>query len=94
VSVPERRPEVLRDLDAPRRARILTEAYGLDRSERLALLDVLAQRFARSWYAMRNAAQTRGGGWKRMWDDGAGDAIRDDEAWFAAQRVDFVHALG
>ena len=29
-----------------------------------------------------------------MWDDGAGDAIRDDEAWFAAQRVDFVHALG
>ncbi|MFB8227846.1 phosphotransferase [Cellulosimicrobium sp. NPDC055967] len=94
VSAPERRPEALRDLDAPRRARILTEAYGLDRSERLALLDVLAQRFARSWYAMRYAAQTRGGGWQRMWDDGVGDAIRDDEAWFAAQRVDFVHALG
>lgn len=94
VSAPERRPEALRDLDAPRRARILTEAYGLDRSERLALLDVLAQRFARSWYAMRHAAQTRGGGWQRMWDDGVGDAIREDEAWFAAQRVDFVHALG
>ena len=94
VAPPEARPDVLRDLDAPRRARILTEAYGLDRSQRLALLDVLAQRFARSWYAMRHAAQVRGGGWQRMWDDGVGDRIRENEAWFAAQRVDFVHALG
>ncbi len=94
IRPPESRPEVARDLDAPRRARILTEAYGLDRAERLALLDVLAQRFARSWYAMRHAAQTHGGGWQRMWDDGVGDAIRDDEGWFASQRVDFVDALG
>ncbi|MFJ4232384.1 phosphotransferase [Cellulosimicrobium cellulans] len=94
VAPPETRPDALRELDAPRRARILTEAYGLDRSERLALLDVLAQRFARSWYAMRHAAQVRGGGWQRMWDDGVGDRIRENEAWFAAQRVDFVHALG
>ncbi len=61
VAPPEARPTILRDLDAPRRARVLTEAYGFDRSERLALLDVLAQRFARSWYAMRHAAQVRGG---------------------------------
>jgi len=57
VAPPEARPTILRDLDAPRRARVLTEAYGFDRSERLALLGVLAQRFARSWYAMRHAAQ-------------------------------------
>jgi len=94
VAPPEARPTILRDLDAPRRARVLTEAYGFDRSERLALLDVLAQRFARSWYAMRHAAQVRGGGWQRMWDDGVGDRIRDNEAWFAAQRGDFVRALG
>ncbi|MBD5786975.1 phosphotransferase [Cellulosimicrobium terreum] len=93
IRSPESRPEVARHLDAPRRARILTEAYGLDRSERLALLDVLAQRFARSWYSMRHAAATRGGGWQRMWDDGVGDRIRDDEAWFAAERVAFVDAL-
>ncbi|QJW37370.1 aminoglycoside phosphotransferase family protein [Cellulosimicrobium protaetiae] len=93
VAPPEARPAVLRGLDAPRRTRILTEAYGLDRAERLALLDVLAQRFARSWYAMRHAAQARGGGWQRMWDDGVGDRIRENEAWFASQRVDFVRAL-
>lgn len=94
IAPPDARPDTLRDLDAPRRARILTEAYGLDRSERLALLDVLAQRFARSWYAMRHAAQVRGGGWQRMWDDGVGDRIRENEGWFASQRVDFVDALG
>jgi len=94
VSAPDARPVVLRDLDAGRRARILTEAYGLDRSERIALLDVLAQRFARSWYSMRHAAATLGGGWQRMWDDGVGDRIRDDEAWFAAERGGLVRELG
>ncbi|MBD8078163.1 phosphotransferase [Cellulosimicrobium arenosum] len=93
VSPPESRPELMRDVDAARRARILAEAYGLDRSERLALLEVLAQRFARSWYAMRHAATARGGGWQRMWDDGVGDRIRESEAWFAAERRTFVSAL-
>ncbi|MCB7136567.1 phosphotransferase [Cellulosimicrobium marinum] len=93
VSPPDARPAVFRDLDAGRRARILAEAYGLDRSERVALLDVLAQRFARSWYAMRHAAATRGGGWQRMWDDGVGDRIRENEAWLAASRGELVRAL-
>lgn len=93
IGPPDGRPVVMRDLDAPRRARVVADAYGLDRSDRLALLDVLAQRFARSWYAMRHAATTRGGGWRRMWDDGVGDRIRENEAWFAAERPGFVRAL-
>lgn len=93
ISSPDARPPVTRDLDAGRRTRLLAEAYGLDRSDRLGLLDVLAQRFARSWYAMRYAAATRGGGWQRMWDDGVGDRIRENEAWFAAERPELVRAL-
>ncbi|WP_251153199.1 phosphotransferase [Cellulosimicrobium sp. Marseille-Q4280] len=93
ISPPDARPAVTRDLDAGRRTRLFAEAYGLDRSERLALLDVLARRFARSWYAMRHAAATRGGGWQRMWDDGVGDRIRENEAWLAAQRPELVRAL-
>ncbi|ACQ81017.1 aminoglycoside phosphotransferase [Beutenbergia cavernae DSM 12333] len=86
VRAPSERDAGMVDLDVARRIRVFTDAYGLDRSERLELLDVTARRFARSWYSMRHAAQTRGGGWQRMWDDGVGDVIRRNDAWFTEQR--------
>jgi len=91
---PAARAHGMASLDAPRRTRILTEAYGLDRADRLALLDTVAARFARSWHSMRHAALTRGGGWQRMWDEGVGEKIRENEAWFTAERSAFARALG
>jgi len=32
-------------------------------------------------YLMKQHAQTRGGGWQRMWDEGAGEVIKRREAW-------------
>ncbi|MEK8226862.1 hypothetical protein NKG05_13395 [Oerskovia sp. M15] len=94
IGPPALRAEGMTALDAPRRARILTEAYGFDRADRLAVLVTLERRFARGWYAMRHAAATRGGGWQRMWDQGAGERIREKEAWFAAERDAFARELG
>ncbi|MFJ4109701.1 aminoglycoside phosphotransferase family protein [Oerskovia enterophila] len=94
IGPPSARAEGMASLAAPRRARILAEAYGFDRADRLAMLDTLARRFARSWYAMRHAAATRGGGWQRMWEEGAGDRVREKQAWFAAEREDFTRELG
>jgi hypothetical protein len=30
---------------------------------------------------MKQRAQTHGGGWQRMWDEGVGDVIKRREAW-------------
>lgn len=94
IGPPGARDAGMSSLGAPRRTRVLTEAYGFDRAERLALLDTLTARFARSWHAMRHNAATRGGGWQRMWDGGVGDRIRANEAWFAAERGAFARELG
>lgn len=93
IGPPATRSAGMGSLDAPRRTRILTEAYGFDRADRLALLDTLARRFARSWHVMRHNAATRGGGWQRMWDDGVGEKIRENEAWFTAEQEAFRREL-
>ena len=38
-------------------------------------------RTRRSWHLMKQRAQTHGGGWQRMWDEGVGDVIKRREAW-------------
>jgi hypothetical protein len=30
---------------------------------------------------MKHRAETLGGGWQRMWDEGVGDVIKRREAW-------------
>ncbi len=63
----------LRDVDVPRRCRIIADAYGLGERDRARLVEVAAIRAHRSWFSMRQLAQTRGGGWARMWQEGIGD---------------------
>jgi Ser/Thr protein kinase RdoA (MazF antagonist) len=83
--VPLRHPEDLaphwRSLDAPARLRLFADAYELDRSGREAFVAVAIARARASRHRMRAAADQLGGGWARMWSDGAGEAIARREEW-------------
>ena len=71
----------LRGLDAPRRCRILADAYGMSDRDRARLVEVAVLRTRRSWHLMKHRAEVDGGGWQRMWDEGVGDVIKRREAW-------------
>jgi hypothetical protein len=71
----------LRGLDAPKRCRILADAYGMTERDRGRLIEVAVLRTRRSWHLMKHRAEVDGGGWQRMWDEGVGDIIKRREAW-------------
>ncbi|MDT4925762.1 MAG: hypothetical protein QOG01_3475 [Pseudonocardiales bacterium] len=91
---PADRAAVYRDIDVGRRLRLMLDAYGRDRISPARLLPAAELRFAGSYAVMHWAAVNLGGGWKRMWDAGAGETIRRREAWFASVRADLERALG
>jgi hypothetical protein len=72
---------LLQSADVPRRARILADAYDLSGADRERVIEVAVVRTRRSWHLMKQRAQTHGGGWQRMWDEGVGDVIKRREAW-------------
>ena len=72
---------LLQGADVPRRARILADAYDLSGADRERVIEVAVMRTRRSWHLMKQRAETRGGGWQRMWDEGVGDVIKRREAW-------------
>lgn len=78
---PADRDPLLRDVDVPRRCRILADAYGLSEVDRSRVVEVAVLRARRVWYSMRHIAQAEGGGWARMWEAGVGDEIKRREAW-------------
>lgn len=71
----------LRGLDAPRRCRILADAYGMSERDRGRLVEVAVLRTRRTWHLMKHRAEVDGGGWQRMWDEGVGDIVKRREAW-------------
>jgi hypothetical protein len=71
----------LRGLDAPKRCRILADAYGMSDRDRGRLVEVAVLRTRRSWHLMKYRAEVEGGGWQRMWGEGVGDIIRRRESW-------------
>ncbi len=71
----------LRGLDAPRRCRILADAYGMSDRDRGRLVEVATLRTRRTWHLMKHRAAVDGGGWRRMWAEGVGDIIKRREAW-------------
>jgi hypothetical protein len=84
---------LLRHVDVPRRARILADAYGLSGTDRERVTEVAMLRTRRSWYLMKQHAETRGGGWQRMWDEGVGDVIKRREAWLDRRAATLTAAL-
>ena len=84
---------LLRDVDVPRRSRILADAYGLSGTDRERIMEVAVLRTRRAWYLMKHQAETHGGGWQRMWDEGVGDVIKRREAWLDRHAATLTAAL-
>jgi hypothetical protein len=77
---------LMREVDVPRRCRLLADAYGLPDAGRRRVVEVTLMRTRRSWPLMKWRAETYGGGWLRMWTDGVGDVIKRREAWLERNR--------
>lgn len=93
LSDPSDADPLLRQVDVPRRSRIIADGYGLSGTDRERLMEVAVLRTRRSWYLMKQHAQTRGGGWQRMWDEGVGDVIKRREAWLDRNVATLTAAL-
>lgn len=87
----EDREPVMRSIDATERGRQLLDAYGLDHADRAFVVPVAIYTAHRSWFSMRERAQTLGGGWARMWAEGVGDRILRRQHWLA-QNAEALHA--
>lgn len=81
IGDPEDRTPALRDVDPLHRTRLLADGYRLGREDRAALADVRLRASLVGWERMRLAAETLGGGWARMWDEGVGDVIKRRQRW-------------
>jgi Ser/Thr protein kinase RdoA (MazF antagonist) len=79
--------------DVPARLAAFADAYGLDEGERAAFCGVAIDGATRSWHLMRANAENRGGGWARMWAEGAGDRILRRRAWLLEERTALGAAL-
>jgi hypothetical protein len=86
LTAPEDVWETWRGIDQAARLRVLVDAYGLGDSDRSLLVDLAVTGAQGSWLRMRAAAEQRGGGWARMWDEGVGDVIRRREEWLVSSR--------
>jgi len=84
---------LLQRVDVHRRSRILADAYSLSGTDRERLMEVAVLRTRRSWYLMKQHAETLGGGWQRMWDEGVGDVIKRREAWLDRNAATLTAAL-
>jgi aminoglycoside phosphotransferase (APT) family kinase protein len=84
---------LLRDVDVPRRSRILADDYGMSGADRERIMEVGVLRTRRAWYLMKQRAETLGGGWQRMWDEGVGDVIKRREAWLDRHAATLTAAL-
>ena len=84
---------LLQHVDVPARARILADAYGLSGTDRERIIEVAMLRTRRSWHLMKRRAETHGGGWQRMWDEGVGDVIKRREAWLDRHASTLAAAL-
>ena len=81
------------NVDVAARLRLMCDAYGRDALTVPQLLDGADARFAGSYAAMQWNAEHLGGGWARMWNDGAGDKIRRRAEWFGSVRDELRAAL-
>jgi hypothetical protein len=85
---------LLRGVDVTRRCRLLADAYGMSETDRGRVIEVAIIRSRRSWHLMKQRAELLGGGWQRMWDEGAGDQIKRRLAWLERNASSLREALG
>lgn len=90
---PDDRAPAHLDADVPARLRLFLDAYGATPAQRHELLEVADRAWKRSWLLMRSNAEQRGGGWARMWAEGAGDRIARRRLWLRFERESLDEAL-
>jgi hypothetical protein len=93
LSDPVDRDAVYAGIDVAARVALLLHGYGRDVVSPGQFLHACELRFAGSYDIMRWAAENLGGGWARMWEEGAGEQIQRRVAWFASVRGDLARSL-
>lgn len=93
MSDPRDRGPAYRDADVGLRLRLLVDGYGRDAVTGGDVLTACALRFGGLYESMRWNAEQLGGGWRRMWDEGAGDKIVRRVDWFSRARDELQRAL-
>jgi aminoglycoside phosphotransferase (APT) family kinase protein len=83
----------LRGLDWTHRCRLIADTYGLSSDSRARLVEVAVAKNRRAWHLMKHRAETLGGGWQRMWDEGVGDTIQCRQTWLEANAPTLHTAL-
>ncbi|WP_420111208.1 phosphotransferase [Pseudactinotalea sp.] len=91
---PSDRQEAVSAVDPFARGALLVDAYGLDDDGRRRLLPVSREIAELSWHGMKRRADTLGGGWRRMWNDGIGDVILRRQEWLAKHEGSLASAVG
>lgn len=89
----EDRQHAVRRIDPAARGAVLVDAYGLDADGRRRLVPVSREIADRSWHSMKHRAETLGGGWRRMWDEGVGDVILRRQAWLSENAATLAAAV-
>jgi Phosphotransferase enzyme family len=85
----------LAGVDRHARLCLLCDGYGLERKDRVELLDVVAHRNEMGYEIHRRLGGVeRRPGWREMWDAGSGDEILARTAWFEAHRGELLAFLG
>ncbi len=79
---PVDRPQALVDADAAQRVRLFADAYGMDRTQRAAVVPTAVVRAANSTLTMRAAAQVDPV-FLRWWDAGLDVSLPRAERWLA-----------
>lgn len=90
---PDLVPEAWRGIDQFRRLRLFADGYGLPAEQRITLPDFGIARAGTTWRRMKASAEQLGGGWARMWENGAGDAILRRRSWLESVRDELLTAL-
>lgn len=90
---PSDRPAGYAGVDVGTRLRVVLDAYGRDVLDADGFLDGARNRFVAGYASMKWAADNLGGGWRRMWDEGAGEVIERRVAWFDRVRDELRAAL-
>jgi hypothetical protein len=84
---------LIANVDVPRRCRLIADEYGLSADDRERVIEVALIRSRRSWYLMKQRAELYGGGWQRMWDEGAGGVVSRRAIWLERHTAALKEAL-
>jgi hypothetical protein len=71
----------------------LDPELGLSHPDRLRVMDLAIALNERAWHLMKYRAETLGGGWQRMWDEGVGDKIHQRQTWLERNADSLTTAL-